>query len=258
MGWSIMEVFLIDILRLKNKEGQRIFKFMKEIAANAPKPEPQYLEYEEDLKEPIPSEVASLTSSSTKRKSNILKALGVGSQCQIFSKSQQEWVNGEIIKIFSDSEGEWLRVKYGKDNIKEIQRYSEQIRVQNEKAVDGNWANLIFSVSMSSMFDSWKTYDYSTSNSVDIKKIEQRLLMEKEGMGKFKIVKVGQFVYCKKANPKGYKIAVRCSKDSGNDAQSILDALKSRLDAKLEKVSKVEKFKYKQYLDKIVKELASN
>ena len=251
-----MEVFLIDVLRLKYKEGLKIFKFMKEIAVNSPAPKEEYLEYE-------PAAEAKTANV------NPLDALTVGSQCQILSKSQQKWVNGEVIKIFSDEEGEWLRVKYGKDNIKEIQRYSEQIRVQQNEsknvavndendANNAKWVNLVFSVSMSSMFDSWKTYDYSTTNDVDIKRIEQRLLMEKEGTGKFKIVKVGQFVYCKRANPKGYRIAVRCNKNSGNDAVSILNEFKLRLDEKLEKISKVEKFKYKQYLDKIVREIASN
>lgn len=255
-----MEVFLIDVLRLKNKDGQRVFEFMKQIASDQAEPASPGTQS---------SNVQTTKTKKTKNIDDPRDSWMVGSKCQIFSKSQQKWVQGEIVKIFNDEEGEWLRVRYGKDNIKEVQRYSEQLRpTENKKNIEretndedsksneAKWANLVCIVSTQSLFENWKTFNYSSSDDVNVGAIEQRLSTEKNGSGKFKIVRVGTFAYYKKENPKGYRIAVRCNNNSYHDAQGIVEQIKLRLDAKLEKVEKIEKFKYKHYLDKIIKEIS--
>ena len=55
-----------------------------------------------------------------------------GSKCKIYSNANKEWLNGTVIEIFDDSEGEWLRVKYAVNNTfrtVEIQRFSEEIKL---------------------------------------------------------------------------------------------------------------------------------
>ena len=52
----------------------------------------------------------------------------VKSKVEIYSSSMQKWVKGHIVRIFEDEEGEWLVIKYGANNEKEIQRYSQGIR----------------------------------------------------------------------------------------------------------------------------------
>eukprot|EP01084_Bolivina_argentea_P172655 299073_1 len=66
----------------------------------------------------------------TERKENEKESWSIGTKCEIFSHSQQIWVNAQIIKIFSDDEGEWLMVKYLNNTgfTKEIQRFSRDIR----------------------------------------------------------------------------------------------------------------------------------
>ena len=52
----------------------------------------------------------------------------VKSKVEIYSSSRQKWFKGHISRIFEDDEGEWLVIKYGINNEKEIQRYSQGIR----------------------------------------------------------------------------------------------------------------------------------
>eukprot|EP01083_Nonionella_stella_P077411 211392_1 len=52
----------------------------------------------------------------------------IGTECEIYSRSETQWVKGVIIKIFKDKEDEWIVVKYNKNTVKEIQRYSDHIR----------------------------------------------------------------------------------------------------------------------------------
>eukprot|EP01083_Nonionella_stella_P040726 110418_1 len=52
----------------------------------------------------------------------------IGTECEIYSRSEKRWLKGVIIKIFKDKEGEWIVVKYNINTVKEIQRYSDHIR----------------------------------------------------------------------------------------------------------------------------------
>jgi len=52
----------------------------------------------------------------------------LGSKVEIYSEGQRKWQKGEIMKIFTDNEGEWLVIKYAGFRTKEIQRFSNYIR----------------------------------------------------------------------------------------------------------------------------------
>eukprot|EP01083_Nonionella_stella_P220662 789267_1 len=55
-----------------------------------------------------------------------------GSTCKVYSKSALAWVNGKIIKIFTDKNGiETLRIVYKNHNVikaKHCSRYSDEIK----------------------------------------------------------------------------------------------------------------------------------
>eukprot|EP01083_Nonionella_stella_P084699 234537_1 len=55
-----------------------------------------------------------------------------GSICSIYSYTTNSWCNGEVMKIFSDKDGEWMKVTYEECNVTmvcDIQRYSNDIRL---------------------------------------------------------------------------------------------------------------------------------
>merc|ERR1712154_647908 len=50
-----------------------------------------------------------------------------GAKCEVFSRSQQRWLVAEIIGLVTDSEGQWVRVKYGRI-VKDIPPDNAEIR----------------------------------------------------------------------------------------------------------------------------------
>eukprot|EP01084_Bolivina_argentea_P126519 224005_1 len=57
----------------------------------------------------------------------------IKSKCEIYSRSKRKWFIAEITDIIFDHEGEWIVVKYNKNLVKELQRFSDEIRpLQNE------------------------------------------------------------------------------------------------------------------------------
>eukprot|EP01083_Nonionella_stella_P084700 234538_1 len=55
-----------------------------------------------------------------------------GSICSVYSHSTNSWCNGEVMNIFHDKDGEWLKVTYEECNVMmvcDIQRYSNDIRL---------------------------------------------------------------------------------------------------------------------------------
>eukprot|EP01084_Bolivina_argentea_P261737 442445_1 len=65
---------------------------------------------------------------------NIL--LKKGSFCLIYSNVLNIWCKGQIISIFNDIEGEWLKIKYFDTNehkICDIQRYSKQLKIFSKR-----------------------------------------------------------------------------------------------------------------------------
>eukprot|EP01084_Bolivina_argentea_P200025 342114_1 len=54
----------------------------------------------------------------------------IGSKCLCYSGSQEKWIEGEIINIVIDFEGEWLEIKYIRISFqtKQFKRFSEYIR----------------------------------------------------------------------------------------------------------------------------------
>jgi len=68
-----------------------------------------------------------------KRQNDERSALVVGSKVEIFSSSQKVWYqDGVVTRVFSDAEGDWLAVRYDGTRDKEVQRYSEQLRVHRD------------------------------------------------------------------------------------------------------------------------------
>ena len=39
-------------------------------------------------------------------------------KCEIYSRSQKRWIEGKVIDIFTDEEGQWVKVKYGRQWVK--------------------------------------------------------------------------------------------------------------------------------------------
>eukprot|EP01083_Nonionella_stella_P010528 29960_1 len=234
--WSIMEVFLIDVLLLRNKEGQKIFKYMKQVTADLPCPYSQEEEKQivsSSNKTMIHETNEDVPSDSPQNESNEDKDDGQATDAH---DTEDRKADGETT-----------------DDKKADDEDSSSAKKE------AKWANLICIVSLNTVFEDWKTYDYSTTDAVKTQNIERKLNHCKDGRGKFKMSGVGTFAYIKKGNPKGYKLAVRCTNNSFPHANDILDQLISGLDAKLETVKKVEKFakKYKKFLNKTIKTIAS-
>ena len=63
---------------------------------------------------------------------NNILSLDINSKCLIYSDIDNKWLNGEVISIHKEDDGEWLTIKFvenNKNKICEIQRYSEEIKV---------------------------------------------------------------------------------------------------------------------------------
>eukprot|EP00486_Rosalina_sp_Unknown_P014424 CAMPEP_0201595708 /NCGR_PEP_ID=MMETSP0190_2-20130828/192622_1 /ASSEMBLY_ACC=CAM_ASM_000263 /TAXON_ID=37353 /ORGANISM="Rosalina sp." /LENGTH=1125 /DNA_ID=CAMNT_0048055787 /DNA_START=62 /DNA_END=3437 /DNA_ORIENTATION=+ len=59
------------------------------------------------------------------------KAWKEASEVQIYSKSNNKWYDGKIIKVFTDKEGEWLEVQYDSGShqrTKQVDRYGPDVR----------------------------------------------------------------------------------------------------------------------------------
>ena len=57
-----------------------------------------------------------------------------GQKCEIYciSQKQPQWVKAEVIGVFEDEEGDWVKVKYGKTRM-EVLSDSENIRILSEE-----------------------------------------------------------------------------------------------------------------------------
>eukprot|EP01084_Bolivina_argentea_P154753 269746_1 len=66
-----------------------------------------------------------------------------GNKCEIYSRSKQKWYPGRIDKIFTDEEGEWLEIRYGKSMTKQVQRYSADIRPYSDPSNMFNFHDLV-------------------------------------------------------------------------------------------------------------------
>eukprot|EP01083_Nonionella_stella_P144333 450477_1 len=54
----------------------------------------------------------------------------INSRCQIYSNSKKKWFLGEIVRITTDEQGEWLEVRYNQYMSKQVQRYGSEIKPQ--------------------------------------------------------------------------------------------------------------------------------
>eukprot|EP01084_Bolivina_argentea_P279921 478630_1 len=86
-----------------------------------------------DIKNEIQEEIVSGIDNVNKR-----LEWNINSECLIHSRTDNKWVNGNIINIFINKETneEWLTIEYKKKSKKDIQRFSKYI-----KPVDSNDIN---------------------------------------------------------------------------------------------------------------------
>ena len=54
-----------------------------------------------------------------------------GQKCEYFSKLQKQWIEAKVIDVFKDDEGDWVKVRYGR-NITEVPPDSNDIRVPSQ------------------------------------------------------------------------------------------------------------------------------
>eukprot|EP01083_Nonionella_stella_P293298 997407_1 len=84
----------------------------------------------------------------------IKKSWVVGSKVEIYSSSLNRWFDGQVIRIFADTEGEWLEIKYSDNKVKQIQRLNEHIRplrharkvpngLNETREMDMNWDRVL-------------------------------------------------------------------------------------------------------------------
>eukprot|EP01083_Nonionella_stella_P273505 927795_1 len=59
---------------------------------------------------------------------NIRSLWVVGDWVEVYSKSRDHWFRAKIIEIFDDDDGEWLSVVVKGTMIKEVQRFTPDIR----------------------------------------------------------------------------------------------------------------------------------
>ena len=63
--------------------------------------------------------------------SEIRAAWDTGSRCEIFSRSANQWFSGEVVRVFTDEQGEWLVVRFvlgGEYASKQVQRQDDCVR----------------------------------------------------------------------------------------------------------------------------------
>ena len=61
----------------------------------------------------LPPDSPELRDLSGNNESQLLETWEVGAQCELYSKMERKWVEGEIVRIYSDALGEWMRVECG-------------------------------------------------------------------------------------------------------------------------------------------------
>eukprot|EP01084_Bolivina_argentea_P085905 155292_1 len=86
---------------------------------------------------------------------NHASLFNIGSICQIYSRNK--WCNGEVISIYNDNEGEWLKIKYSEKGcvkICDIQRYNNEIKL----ITNINKLSDINKDSAASLKNIWKTH----------------------------------------------------------------------------------------------------
>ena len=81
------------------------------------------------------------------QQSNVLSTIKwkLEQQCEIYSTNQKRWITGEVIDVFTDDEGPWLRVKYGRI-IQEMSPNDEHLRAISSDENTLKWDNVVEAV----------------------------------------------------------------------------------------------------------------
>ena len=59
----------------------------------------------------------------------------VGSQCQLYSQEAMRWIDGEIINMFSDEFGEWMRIQSGQ-RVRDVLRDDPVLRTPTTETMN--------------------------------------------------------------------------------------------------------------------------
>ena len=62
----------------------------------------------------------------------------IGRKCEVYSRTKNLWIEGEVIDIFTDDEGQWVKVKYGR-NTKEMPPNDKHLRAINSGGNTLKW-----------------------------------------------------------------------------------------------------------------------
>ena len=61
----------------------------------------------------LPPDSPEIRVSQKKKKMDSVQGWKVGNQCELYNRAMRQWVEGEIITIFTNQMGDWLRVQSG-------------------------------------------------------------------------------------------------------------------------------------------------
>mgnify|MGYP001498286315 CR=1 FL=1 len=58
----------------------------------------------------------------------------LGSRCDLFVRSEMKWATGEVIGLFTDEQGEWVKVRCGQ-RVHDVLAHDPDLRVLNTRYV---------------------------------------------------------------------------------------------------------------------------
>ena len=66
-------------------------------------------------------------------------------KCEIYNVNQKRWITGEVIDVFTDDEGQWVKVKYGRRTI-EMSPNDEHLQAVSSDENILKWDNVVEAV----------------------------------------------------------------------------------------------------------------
>eukprot|EP01083_Nonionella_stella_P277428 943122_1 len=111
---------------------------------------------------------------------NIRSKWVVGDWVEVYSKSRDQWFRAKIIEIYDDDDGEWLAVVVENTMIKEVQRFTPDVRPLISMDDDDSDSALESSGSISDSDDSDSDIDESDSLSYSESDEDEKSKLEKK------------------------------------------------------------------------------
>ena len=69
----------------------------------------------------------------------------IGQKCEVYSRTKNIWIEGEVIDKFTDDEGQWVKVKYARTT-KEMPPNDKHLRAINSGGNTLKWHNVVEAV----------------------------------------------------------------------------------------------------------------